>query len=40
MEIKSTFIRKRNDKYNVYIEYIDENGKAKQKSQGYYKTKS
>ncbi|MEG0873525.1 MAG: Arm DNA-binding domain-containing protein [Clostridia bacterium] len=37
--IKSTFIRKRNNNYNVYIEYIDENGKTKQKSQGSYKTK-
>lgn len=39
MNIKSSFIRKRNNNYNVYIEYIDENGKIKQKSQGRYKNK-
>lgn len=39
INIKSTFIRKRNDNYNVYIEYIDENGKTKQKSQGKYTNK-
>lgn len=37
--IKSTFIRKRNDNYNVYIEYIDENGKSKQKSIAKYNNK-
>lgn len=37
--IKSTFIRKRNDNYNVYIEYVDEYGKLKQKSQAKYKNK-
>ena len=39
MEIKSAFIRKRNENYNVYIEYTDDTGKTKQKSQGKYKTK-
>lgn len=39
MNIKSTFLRKRGDNYNVYIEYQDESGKLKQKSQGKYKTK-
>ena len=39
INIKSAFIRKRNDNYNVYIEYIDESGKSKQKSQGKYKNK-
>lgn len=39
MNIKSTFIRKRNNNYNVYIEYIDEEGKIRQKSQGKYKNK-
>lgn len=39
MNIKSAFIRKRNDNYNVYIEYVDENGDVKQKSQGKYKSK-
>ncbi|KGJ49728.1 integrase [Clostridium sp. NCR] len=38
-KIKSAFIRKRNKNYNVYIEYIDETGKTKQKSQGKYITK-
>ena len=37
--IISTFVRKRGENYNVYIEYIDENGKSKQKSIGKYKTK-
>lgn len=37
--IRSVFIRKRNNNYNVYIEYIDENGSIKQKSKGKYKTK-
>jgi hypothetical protein len=40
MEIKSAFIRKRNDNYNVYIEYLDiESSKHKQKSQGSFKKK-
>lgn len=38
-DVKTAFIRKRNNNYNVYIEYIDENGKAKQKSQGKHLTK-
>ena len=38
--IKSVFIRKRNNNYNVYVEYIDEEtGKIKQKSQGKYTNK-
>ena len=37
--IKSSFIRKRNTNYNVYIEYIDVDGKNKQKSLAKYKTK-
>ena len=38
--IKSSFIRKRNNNYNVYIEYIDEKtNKKKQKSQGSFKKK-
>ncbi|EPZ54760.1 hypothetical protein H477_3901 [[Clostridium] sordellii ATCC 9714] len=33
--IKSVFIRKRNNNYNVYVEYLDsETGKIKQKSHG------
>lgn len=39
INIKSTFIRKRNNNYNVYIEYIDEEGKLKQKSQAKYTNK-
>ena len=35
-KILSSFIRKRNDKYYVYVEYIDEVGKKKQKSQGSF----
>ena len=35
-KILSSFIRKRNDKYYVYVEYIDETGKKKQKSQGSF----
>ena len=38
-KIKSAFIRKRNNNYNVYIEYIDENGKLKQKSLEKYQSK-
>lgn len=34
--IKSTFIRKRNNNYNVIVEYYDEAGKIKQKSIGKY----
>ena len=34
--IKSTFIRKRNNNYNVIIEYYDEAGKIKQKSIAKY----
>lgn len=38
--IKSVFIRKRNNNYNVYIEYLDEStGKLKQKSQGKHLNK-
>lgn len=37
--IKSAFIRKRGENYNVYIEYIDYNGKTKQKSIEKYKNK-
>ncbi len=39
MNIKSSFIRKRGNNYNVIVEYIDEEGKSKQKSQGKYKNK-
>lgn len=39
MNIKSTFIRKRGNNYNVYIEYIDENGKSKQRSEARYTNK-
>ena len=39
MNIKSTFIRKRGNNYNVYIEYIDNNGKIKQKSEAKYTNK-
>lgn len=36
-DIKSVFIRKRNNNFNVYVEYVDsETGKLKQKSQGKY----
>lgn len=34
--IKSTFIRKRNNNYNVIVEYYDEAGKIKQKSVAKY----
>ena len=34
--IKSTFIRKRNNNYNVIVEYYDEAGKIKQKSIAKY----
>ena len=37
--IKSSFVRKRGNNYNVYIEYIDETGKFKQKSLGKYESK-
>ena len=37
--IESTFIRKRGSNYNVYIEYINEEGKRKQKSLAKYDTK-
>lgn len=37
--VKSTFIRKRGNNYNVVIEYINEEGKLKQKSVGKYTTK-
>lgn len=37
--IKSSFVRKRGNNYNVYIEYIDEVGKLKQKSLGKYSNK-
>lgn len=39
MNIKSTFIRKRGNNYNIYIEYIDDEGKIKQKSQCKYENK-
>ena len=38
-KIKSTFIRKRGNNYNVIIEYRDENEKIKQKSVGKYTNK-
>ena len=37
--IKSTFIRKRGNNYNVIVEYYDEKGKLKQKSVGKYDSK-
>ena len=37
--IKSSFVRKRGNNYNVYIEYIDENNNLKQKSLGKYESK-
>ena len=37
--IKSSFVRKRGNNYNVYIEYIDENNNLKQKSLGKYSNK-
>ena len=36
MDIKSVFIRKRNDNYNVIVEYYNEEYKIKQKSMGRY----
>lgn len=40
INVKSAFIRKRNNNYNVYVEYIDENtGKPRQKSLEKYKSK-
>ncbi|MGO1044172.1 hypothetical protein ACTPEO_15660 [Clostridioides difficile] len=40
MNIKSAFIRKRNEKFYVYVEYIEElTSKIKQKSYGIYKKK-
>lgn len=38
-KVLSTFIRKRNNNYCVYVEYMNNEGKKKQKSQGSYKTK-
>lgn len=38
-KVLSTFIRKRNNNFCVYVEYINNEGKKKQKSQGSYKTK-
>lgn len=38
-KVVSSFVRKRNNKYYVYVEYIDETGKKKQKSQGSYANK-
>lgn len=37
--IKSSFIRKRGNNFNVYIEYINENGDIKQKSLAKYESK-
>ncbi|WP_434794391.1 Tyrosine recombinase XerC [Terrisporobacter petrolearius] len=37
--IKSCYIRKRNNKHYVYIEYIDETGKKKQKNCGSFENK-
>lgn len=39
LDIKSSFVRKRGNNYNVIIEYVDENGKLKQKSLGKHATK-
>ena len=40
MNINSVFIRKRNENYNVVLEYLDEEtGKSKQRSQGSFKKK-
>ena len=39
LHIKSTFIRKRGNNYNVYIEYIDKEGKIKQRSEAKYTNK-
>lgn len=38
-KVKSSFIRKRNNKYYVYVEYEDELGRKKQKSQGSFENK-
>lgn len=39
-DIKSVFIRKRNNNFNVYVEYVDsETGRLKQKSKGKYSNK-
>lgn len=37
--IRSTFVRKRGNNFNVYIEYIDEKGNIKQKSIEKYTNK-
>ena len=37
--IKSSFLRKRGENYNVIIEYYNEDGKLKQKSLGKYENK-
>lgn len=39
MNIKTSFIRKRGNNYNVIVEYINENGDVKQKSLGKYSNK-
>ncbi len=39
LNIKTAFIRKRCDNYNVVVEYMNEEGKIKQKSLGKYKSK-
>lgn len=39
MDIKSVFIRKRNNNYNVIVEYYNEEYKLKQKSMGRYTNK-
>lgn len=40
MNIKSAFIRKRSEKFHVYVEYVEEEtGKKKQKSYGSYEKK-
>lgn len=38
-KIVSSFIRKRSNKYHVYVEYINEDGKKKQRSEGSFKNK-
>lgn len=38
-KVLSGFIRKRNEKYHVYVEYLNEEGKKKQRSEGSCKTK-
>lgn len=37
--VRSVFIRKRGTKYNVYVEYLDEDGKVRQKSYGSHSNK-